>query len=231
MLESVLTVRWLDGDRVETVWRSRGDPDPGDRRFHSSSKPAGDRVHINAQVTTIWAADVPAVKRAIAVPVGGTALGDYRRRPAAAERASARRHSALYAEAEVGHEARRLQVTDSACPSGPRLSGSSPIHERCRSRYRGISRTARGTDARRNRHLLALGIRHAHLRVTGHSAVELPAHRGDETATIHEAAGRPRQAIAAGLLLSVVTLRWSGGVSCRGAARCRPSRRAAARRQ
>ena len=150
MLESVLTVRWLDGDRVETVWRSRGDPDPGDRRFHSSSKPAGDRVHINAQVTTIWAADVPAMKRAIAVPVGGTALGDYRRRPAAAERASARRHSALYAEAEVGHEARRLQVTDSACPSGPRLSGSSPIHERCRSRYRGISRTARGTDARRN---------------------------------------------------------------------------------
>jgi hypothetical protein len=73
MLESVLTVRWLDGDRVETVWRSRGDPDPGDRRFHSSSKPAGDRVHINAQVTTIWAADVPAMKRAIAVPVGGTA--------------------------------------------------------------------------------------------------------------------------------------------------------------
>jgi len=54
MLESVLTVRWLDGDRVETVWRSRGDPDPGDRRFHSSSKPAGDRVHINAQITTIW---------------------------------------------------------------------------------------------------------------------------------------------------------------------------------
>jgi len=53
MLESVLTVRWLDGDRVETVWRSRGDPDPGDRRFHSSSKPAGDRVHINVQITTI----------------------------------------------------------------------------------------------------------------------------------------------------------------------------------
>src|ERR1700748_3024014 len=106
MLESVLTVRWLDGDRVKTVWRSRGDPDPGDRRFHSSSKPPGDRVHINAQVTTIWAAGgpaVPATKRAIAVPVGGTALGDYRRRPAAAERASARRHSALYAGAEAGH--------------------------------------------------------------------------------------------------------------------------------
>src|SRR6478609_10990063 len=45
------------------------------------------------------------------------------------------------------------------------------------------------------------------------------------------AAGRPRQAIAAGLLLSVVTLRWSGGVACRGPARCRPSRRAAARRR
>ena len=192
MLESVLTVRWLDGDRVETVWRSRGDPDPGDRRFHSSSKPAGDRVHINAQVTTIWAADVPATKRAIAVPVGGTALGDYRRRPAAAERASARRHSALYAEAEAGHEARRLQVTDGACPSGPRLSGSSPIHERCRSRYRGISRTARGTDARRN----STSPRTRHTarpsRVTGHSTVELPVHRGDEAATIQEAAARRR---------------------------------------
>ena len=45
------------------------------------------------------------------------------------------------------------------------------------------------------------------------------------------AAGRPRQAIAAGLLLSVVTVRWSGGVACCGPARCRPSRRAAARRQ
>jgi len=45
------------------------------------------------------------------------------------------------------------------------------------------------------------------------------------------AAGRPRQAIAAGLLLSVVTVRRSGGVACCGPARCRPSRRAAARRR
>ena len=38
MLESVLTVRWLDGDRVETAWRSRGDPGPRDHKVHSSSK-------------------------------------------------------------------------------------------------------------------------------------------------------------------------------------------------
>ena len=50
---------------------------------------------------------MPATKRTIAVHLGGTALGDYRCRPAAAERASAWRHSALYAEADIGHETRQ----------------------------------------------------------------------------------------------------------------------------
>ena len=109
-----------------------------------------------------------------AIACVSTALGDYRCRPAAAERASARRHSALYAEADVGHEARRLQVTDSACPSGLRAGARFAVHPRGTSavpgyshrhiqpvRFEpdsrempepvsGISRTARGTDARRN---------------------------------------------------------------------------------
>ena len=64
----------------------------------------------------------------------------------------------------------------------------------------------------------------------GHGKLELTRYHPSAAAAAGPA-DRPRQAIAAGLLLSVVTLRWSGGVACYGPARCRLSRRAAARRQ
>ena len=55
MLESVLTVRWLDGDRVETAWRSRGDPGSRDHKFHSSNKQCIEQVHWQRlQIRQIW---------------------------------------------------------------------------------------------------------------------------------------------------------------------------------
>ena len=79
MLESVLTVRWLDGDRVETVWRSRGDPDPGDRRFHSSSKQRTKQVHgQRPQIRQIWMAGPGDISQADNFQAAGAVEDDLR---------------------------------------------------------------------------------------------------------------------------------------------------------